>query len=204
MIGSIADICRSLLLTEFGRASSIRLLEEARAGDDGAVDRLYRRYLSPLQRWARGRLPGWARDVMDTDDLVQETLLHTLHRLDPFEARRSGAFQAYLRRAVLNRIRDEIRRHQRRPAAEAGASGAQDGRPSPLEEAIGRELVECYETALTRLRPADREAVLARVELGFSYEQVAISLDKPSPDAARMAVTRALARLAEEMSRGVG
>jgi RNA polymerase sigma-70 factor (ECF subfamily) len=141
---------------------------------------------------------------MDTDDLVQETLLRSLRHLDPFDARRSGAFQAYLRRAVLNRIRDEIRRQQCRPAAEGGISSVLDARPSPLEEAIGRQALERYERALEHLRPEEKEAILARVELGFSYAQVAVALEKPSPDAARMAVARALARLAQEMSRGSG
>ena len=59
---------------------------------------------------------------------------------------------------------------------------------------------ERYERALERLKPASREAVVARVEMGFSYRQVATELGKPSPDAARMAVSRALAQLAREMA----
>jgi hypothetical protein len=39
------------------------------------------------------------------------------------------------------------------------------------------------------------------VELGCPIAEVAEALDKPSLDAARMAVTRALVRLAAEMSR---
>ena len=74
-----------------------------------------------------------------------------------------------------------------------------DGAPSPLAQAIGHEGIERYEAALERLRPADREAIVARIELQQSYEEVAAALGKPTPDAARVAVTRALARLVEEM-----
>src|SRR5687767_3043620 len=95
--------------------STFRLLERARAGDQGALEHLFTRHLKPLQRWARGRLPGWARDHADTDDLVQDTLLQTFRRLDDFEPRRVGALQAYLRQAVLNRIRNELRRKGRHP-----------------------------------------------------------------------------------------
>ncbi len=75
------------------------------------------RYLPRLSRWASGRLPQWARDVSDTDDLVQDTLIRSVANLGHFEARGEGALQAYLRGAVMNRIRDEIRRRRRTPAA---------------------------------------------------------------------------------------
>ena len=181
--------------------STFRLLDRARAGDKDALEQLFKRHLGPLQRWARGRLPGWARDLADTDDLVQETLAKTFRRIEGFEPRRVGALQAYLREAVLNRIRDEIRRKRRRPDI-AGLSGLEcDRGESPLEQAIGREAVDRYERALTRLRPDEREAIIARVEMGYSYDELAEALGKPTPDAARKAAQRALARLAEEMTR---
>src|SRR5262245_30980085 len=97
--------------------STVRLLERYRSGDSEALERLFSRHLPRLQHWASGRLPRWARDLADTQDLVQETLLQTFNRIDAFEPTREGALQAYLRQAVMNRIRDEIRRKGRRPAA---------------------------------------------------------------------------------------
>jgi RNA polymerase sigma-70 factor (ECF subfamily) len=179
--------------------STLDLLQAARHGDGRALDRLLRRYLGPLHRWARGRLPGWARSLLDTDDLVQEVLLQTLGRLDSFEPRGEGALQAYLRQAVLNRVQDEVRRARRSPVATSIPDGAADPAPSPLEEAVGREVVQRYEAALQRLRPQDREAIVARVELGLGYDRVAEALGKPSIEAAQMAVSRALVRLAREM-----
>jgi RNA polymerase sigma-70 factor (ECF subfamily) len=64
---------------------------------------------------------------------------------------------------------------------------------------IGAENMARYETALTRLRASDREAIIGRLEMQYSYEELATALDKPTPDAARVAVTRAMKRLAEEM-----
>ncbi len=184
-----------------GPETTSRLLERARAGDQAALDALFARYLVPLRRWASGRLPRWARDARDTQDLVQETLLQTFKRLDKFEYRREGALQAYLRQSLMNSIRYELRRLGRRAPATALDSQAPDDGPSPLEQAVGREATERYERALARLRPEDREAIIARVELGCSYEQLADALDKPSPDAARKAARRALLRLAAEMAR---
>jgi RNA polymerase sigma-70 factor (ECF subfamily) len=180
--------------------STFDLVERAKTGDSNALNDLFARYLPSLRRWASGRLPRWTRDLMDTDDLVQETVVRAVKRMDRFESRHEGALQAYLRQAVVNRIRDEVRRAKRAPASEVLDDNAADIGASPLEDAIGAQALQRYEAALGRLRPEEREAIVARVEMEGSYADVARALGKPSPDAARMAVTRALLRLAEEMS----
>jgi RNA polymerase sigma-70 factor, ECF subfamily len=182
--------------------ASLVLLERVRAGDTSALNRLMDRYLPRLSRWASGRLPSWARDVSDTDDLVQDTLIRSVANLNNFEARGAGALQAYLRGAVMNRIRDEIRRRQRVPAHDPLDSTIPAQSRSPLEAAIGSETIAKYDRALERLDAETREAVIARIELGCSYAEVADLMGKPSADAARMTVSRALVRLAEEMRRG--
>ena len=184
--------------------STVQLLDRARGGDREALDKLFARCLPRLRRWAAGRLPRWARDLADTQDLVQEAVLQTFKRIDAFEARREGALQAYLRQAVMNRIRDEMRRFDRRgPSAELESGWSADG-PSPLESAIGSETIERYELALSSLRAEDREAVIARVELGYDHGELAEALGKPTADAARKAAERALLRLATEMHRQAG
>ena len=182
--------------------STFSLIERARTGDTQALERLFARLRKPLQRWASGRLPTWARDISDTEDLVQETLLNTFRRIGDFEPRRVGALQAYLRQAVLNRIREELRRKGRRPHATDLDDIEIDIAESPLEQAIGREAVERYEQALARLKTEEREAIIGRVEMGYTYEELAEALGKPTPDAARKAAQRALVRLAEELKRG--
>lgn len=182
--------------------ASLILLERVRAGDTTALNRLMDRYLPKLSRWASGRLPKWARDLSDTDDLVQDTLIRSVANLDNFEARGEGALQAYLRGAVMNRIRDEIRHRRRMPPQGPLDSAIPMPGQSPLEAAIGAETLAKYDRALDRLEPETREAVIARIELGCSYAEIAELMDKPSADAARMTVSRALLRLAEEMRRG--
>jgi RNA polymerase sigma factor (sigma-70 family) len=182
--------------------TTFALLERARGGDAEALDRLFARHVKPLRRWISGRLPRWARDMADTDDLVQDTLLQTFKRIESFEPRRVGALQAYLRQAVLNRVRDELRRKGRRPDSTDLEGVDVAGDDSPIEEAIGREAVENYERALQRLKPEEREAIIARVELGYSYDELAEALGKPSKDAARKTAERALVRLAQEMKSG--
>jgi RNA polymerase sigma factor (sigma-70 family) len=179
--------------------STLDLLERFKLGDDQAINLLVERSMPPLRRWARGRLPGWARGLAETQDLVQTALMRALPRLKDFEARHAGALQAYLRQAVANHIRDEIRKASNRPASEL-ADVVADPSPSPLEQAIGREGFERYEAALATLRPVDREAIVARVELQQSYEEVAIALQKPSANAARVAVARAVKNLVRAMA----
>jgi len=178
---------------------SLTLLDRARAGDRAALESLISRYVPRLQRWATGRLPRWARDMADTHDLVQETLLQTFKRIELFEPRGEGALQAYLRQAILNRIRDELRRAKRRPARDELDSQVENEARSPLEEAIGQEALERYERALAKLRREDREAIVARIELGYTNGEIAELLGKPTPNAARMSVERAIVRLAKEM-----
>jgi RNA polymerase sigma factor (sigma-70 family) len=180
--------------------STFQLLERVRAGDDRALDTLLGRYLPRLRRWARGRLPRWARDLADTDDLVQETLLRSFRKMEQFEARSEGALQAYLRQAVMNRIRDELRHRRRVPPSTELDTGQPDlAGASPLEAAIGAEALERYDAALSRLKEEEREAIIGRVELGLSYQELAEALGKPTADAARKTAERALVRLAEEM-----
>jgi RNA polymerase sigma factor (sigma-70 family) len=182
--------------------SSFELVLRAREGDERAIDELCSRYLPRLTRWAHGRLPAWTRGALETQDLVQDTLVQVVKRLRHFDPRHEGAFQAYARQALLNRIRDEIRKAQRRPFGDPLDSQRPGHEASPLEEAIGRETVERYEAALMRLKPEDREAVIARIEMGLPAKEIAAALGKPSAAAAHMAVSRALVRLAREMARG--
>ena len=135
--------------------------------------------------------------MVDTDDLVQETVINTLKRIDVFEYRADSALQAYLRQAVMNRIRNEIRRATRHPAPDTLDSDAPGAGLSPLEELIGKQEVEAYDEAMAALEPHEREAIVGRVELGLSYEELAGAMARPSADAARMAVGRALLKLAK-------
>ncbi|MGH9239966.1 MAG: RNA polymerase sigma factor [Vicinamibacterales bacterium] len=175
------------------------LLARAKGGSRDALDSLFARHIPLLRRWASGRLPRWARDIADTSDLVQETVIQTFKRVEAFEPRGEGALQAYLRQAVLNRIRDEFRRKGRKPAIEDLDEQIATTETSPLEAAIRQEQLDRYDAALARLTEHERELIVARLELGLTYEEIADALDKPSWNAARMATARALVRLAEEL-----
>jgi RNA polymerase sigma-70 factor (ECF subfamily) len=181
---------------------STELLFRYRRGDENAAEFLFARYLPQLHRWAHRRMPRWARGIVDTADVVQDAVLHTLGRLHAFEPQRQGALLGYLRRSLLNRIRDQFRYAARHPGAVELWEHHPDSRESPLESTLNHEIRERYMLALKELQPDDRHAIVARIELGYSYEQLALVLNRPTAEAARLAVRRALLRLARAMQRG--
>jgi RNA polymerase sigma-70 factor (ECF subfamily) len=179
--------------------SSMTLLLRAQQGDERARNELCARYLPRLRRWAHGRLPGWAREHQDTEDIVQDTLLHSIRRLESFAPRHDQAFCAYLCQAIRNRVSDAVRRANRRPTNEALPEGSATADPSPFELAVGRETAERYDDALQRLSDSDRELIIARVELGLDYSEITALAGKSSIGTTRVAVSRALLRLAGAM-----
>ena len=179
--------------------TSFELIRRAREGDDAAVEALCTRYLPRLRRWATGRVPASARNVVDTGDVVLEVLYKAIRQLKTFEPRHDGSFQTYLRTAVLNRIRDLARVH--RPMAVTLDGEQPSHEPSPLERAITAEGIARYEAALARLRPEDRELIVARFEWGLDHKELADLLGRPTPAASRVATHRAVALLVKEMTR---
>jgi RNA polymerase sigma-70 factor (ECF subfamily) len=179
--------------------STAILLQRIREGDSAARDRLLERYLPVLRRWAHGRLPAKARGFADTDDLVQITLVRVLKQLERFEPRHEGAFLAYLRRILINAMRNEIARAATRGKQEEVGEALPDPGPSPLESALGRDLLDRYEAAFAMLGEEQQEAVFMRVEMGLGYEALAEAMEKNSANTARMIVARAVAQLAAMM-----
>jgi RNA polymerase sigma factor (sigma-70 family) len=181
--------------------SSLTLVGRARAGDERALEILVARFLPRLRNWATGRLPIWARDLCSTDDIIQETLLATVRSIDRFEPRNEAALVVYLRQALLSRLLNEMRRARRRPVqvpVEAmEREPIADG--SPLDDLIARQRRDAYEQALAQLSAEEREAVVGRLEMHYSYRELAEAWRKPSADAARKTVERALLRMAALM-----
>jgi RNA polymerase sigma factor (sigma-70 family) len=179
--------------------STTLLLRRIWQGDSRARDQLVGYYLPIVKRLAHGRLPARARGLVGTDDLVSITLEKALRHIDTFQPRREGAFLAYLRTILVNEIRSQVRRANVRPISGELDSDLPSHGESPLEKLVGLELMERYESALEQLTPEQKEAVIMRIEMGCSHQEVADALGAPSPDAARMLVTRALALLAQRL-----
>ena len=180
-------------------SNTVELLARVRAGDDDARDRLVERALPPLLKFASRRLPSCIRAATDTRDLVHDVILRALPRLESFRADGPGALQAFLRRAVANQIVDEVRRARNRPAATEAIERLGDRRPSVLSTLISRQDLDRLRAAFATLSPSDRALLVTRFHVERGYADVARQHNKPTANAARAAVTRAIARLAKAM-----
>jgi|CXWL01.1.fsa_nt_gi RNA polymerase sigma-70 factor (ECF subfamily) len=180
--------------------TTLDLVDRSRGGDEGARNRLIGRYLPLLTRWAHGRLPSSARDLSETQDLVQVTLLRAFQNLPAFDVQGPGAFFGYLRQIMTNLLRDELRRVGRRPLMAELDDRLEEPQASPLMNSITMETLKAYETALARLDDEQRELVVMRVEMGLAHQEIAALTQAPSENAARMRVARALADLARLMN----
>ena len=178
--------------------STVEILDRAQRGDSAAIQDLIARAAPSVRRWARGRLPRYARQEANTEDVVQDAVLQTLKSLKRVRHRTVGGLQAYLRTSVLNRIRDLIRGTRRHGIPVEVPDAVRDDTPSPLEIAIRRQGLATFLSALRRLKPADRQVIIWRIELGYTVEEIAGKLGKSTP-AAGMSVSRAIARLAKEL-----
>jgi RNA polymerase sigma factor (sigma-70 family) len=139
--------------------------------------------------------------MIGPDDVVQEAVLRGIRQLHRFEFRHNRAFLAYLLTAIRHRIVDEVRKVRRRPAfVPLGEHEHADLALSPLERIIAREDLTCCAAAFARLSERDRQLIALRVRR-MRYADIAVWLDLNTSEAARMAVTRALNRLAKSLQR---
>ena len=187
-----------------GGSSEQNLLDRVRQGRASAIEALFTRYAPWVRRRARGRLPKWARNGITTSDLAQDVLHHTFARLTWFESKHMSALRGYLRRAVENRVQDELRRATRRldgsrfiePREPLGHS--EDASPQH-QHLLNKEMWKRYRDGLKSLKDRDRRLIVGRAELGYSYRQLAAIERLPTSDAARKALKRAVIRLSKVM-----
>ena len=184
----------------FAVMSTLDLVARVRRGDQEALEAVCLRCLRGLHAFAAGRVPPRIRGMWDTQDLVAEAFEKGLARLLDLDLGRQGALMAYFRQILRNLIVDKVRAADRAPMTATLDDRHVDDTLSPLELALDREKLERYEAALQRLKPRDAELIILRVEQQADYEEMVVFLGLPSANAARVAVRRALLRLAHEMS----
>lgn len=179
--------------------STQTLLTRWQSGEPAAREALIARYLPVLRRMAHNRLPAHARDLAATEDLVQLTVIKVLDRLDGFRSEGPGALLAYLRTALMNTLRDELRRCKRLPVRVDADMLADDpaATPTPVQTVLSEQALAAYEQARLKLKPLDRDLISLRIEFGMDYEEIADLSGIRTANAARMRISRALLQLAE-------
>ncbi len=168
------------------------LLDRITAGDKEAENELVKQCYPLLSKWAHGRIPYAQKSLLETSDLVQETIIKGIKKLDTFESKGAGAFLAYLRKIFINCINESARK----PNKNDDIDQFLNQRTHFSTEVDLDELI-LYEQALLKLNDIEQQAVILRIEFGFTYAEIAQEMNKPSEDAARMYVSRILAKLAK-------
>jgi RNA polymerase sigma-70 factor (ECF subfamily) len=130
------------------------------------------------------------RDHALAEDLAQETFIKVLNGIASY--RPEFKFSSWIFKIANNAAIDHLRRKNIDTLSLDGAPGAEtpeqmratslqlgDRRESPLDEVENRELGTAIERAIGRLRPEYRSCILLRHVEGYSYEEIAESLDLP-------------------------
>lgn len=163
------------------------------------TEALIEKCLPALKRWAHGRIPAAARGRFETRDLVQEAVLHLIARSQSFEPTTAEATLAYLRKTVLNLVRDEARRLARRPVSTELTEDVPEVIETPLDRLILQQTYDHYRQALATLKPRDRMLIIASLEKDWNVREIAARLPMKSVAATRVALSRALQRLAKRL-----
>lgn len=191
------------------------LLNNAREGDDGAVDRLIDRHRPAIQRLVQMRLDRKIQRRVDVSDIVQEVFIEASRRMTDYLASGTGMpFHLWLRQITRDRIIDAHRRHrvsekrsvdrERAMSAPAGmdqssmelAGQIADPELTPAAAATQRELAKKVEATLGDLNDQDAEIIIMRHYEQLTNQEVAAALDLSEP-AASMRYLRAIRRLRE-------
>jgi RNA polymerase sigma-70 factor (ECF subfamily) len=193
------------------------LVRRAGAGDQLAVALLLYRHRHRLRKMVAVRMDARLVSRLDPSDVVQETLVEAVKKLQLYLRDRPLPFYAWLRQIAWNRLVDLHRQHvlaeQRTVAREEPLAPLLSGRSArhltdqllarekhPAAAIVRQELINRMREAIDRLPASQREVLILRHLEDLSVAEVAAILNTTSA-----AVTsrhfRALSGLRELMDR---
>jgi RNA polymerase sigma-70 factor (ECF subfamily) len=181
----------------------LKLVEQARAGDRAARQRLYRQHVQRVFRTVRGML----RSDAEAEDVTQDAMLTALTSLDRYSPRSGTRFAAWLTTIAVNTTRRRFRR--RRP--ELTATGELPEVADPAVDVAGEIDIARQRAALLQalaeLEPREREIVSLRYGSDLNATEIAAQVGMEAANV-RKILERARVRLGERIealakSRGV-
>ncbi|MGH7606347.1 MAG: RNA polymerase sigma factor, partial [Gemmatimonadales bacterium] len=169
------------------RSTSLQLGDRAETPLQSVENReLVRRYERPVF----SLLYRMVRDRALAEDLAQETFIKVLNGIKSY--RPEFKFSSWIFKIANNAAIDHLRRRSLDTLSLDGAPTAQtpeqmratalqlgDRAESPLQQVENRELGSAIERAIARLRPEYRSCILLRHVDGYSYEEIAETLELP-------------------------
>lgn len=193
------------------------LLNQAKGGDDSAVNALMDQHRNSLRQLIRMRLDQKIQRRIDVSDVVQDVLVEANRRLQRYLADPIMPFHLWLRQIAKDRIIDAHRRHrvsakrsvdrEQQLAPPRGydqssvhlASLLGDDQLTPAAAAVQKELAQRVEEAIAQLEERDCEIIVMRHYEHLSNQEIGEVLNLTEP-AASMRYLRAIRRLKKLMT----
>jgi RNA polymerase sigma-70 factor, ECF subfamily len=145
---------------------AIQIVQRAIQGDSEAFSSLFQHYFNAIYRY----LVSLSGDADTADDLAQETFIRAyknLHRLGP-----PYAVRPWLYRIAHNTFINHIKGKKASISLDTDLPIASD-EPSPEHQVLSSEWAGPVGSALKRLAPTYREALILRELDGFQYNDIA-------------------------------
>ena len=165
---------RNVPARQAGWTLTAALVERAQAGDRAAFGELVEQFQRTVYAVCLGRLGNPSEAL----ELTQEVFLHVLRRIG--QLREPERFAGWLRQVAVRMAINRATRRVAPPSVEdeilEGASGR---RADPLDELISRERAQRLWAGLARLKPLDRETLVAFYIQGQSLVEMAERLATP-------------------------
>ncbi|MFP2925010.1 sigma-70 family RNA polymerase sigma factor [Pyxidicoccus sp. 3LG] len=183
------------------------LLRHARAGEEGALEELFRQSQPKLAMWAARRvspeMPGGTRP----SDVVQESAIKAFQKFSSFEGHSEGEWMTWLKRVVFSRAEDLARQAQSQKRDESGhialdaaeAEGAKAPQRSPSQVTSYQEEWRQLLASFYQLPEDQREALSLFHLKELTVAEVARSMGK-SEDAVGSLMQRGLRTLRKQMT----
>jgi len=172
----------------------LELIEQARAGDRAARQRLYRQHVNRVFRTVRGLL----RTDAEAEDVTQDAMFTALTSLGRYSPRSGTPFAAWLTTIAVNTARRRFRR--RRP--ELTATGELPDVPA-VDTDVGDDIDSARQRAallraVAELEPREREIVSLRYGAELNAAEIAAQLRMEAANV-RKILERVRARLGERI-----
>lgn len=195
------------------------LLDQVRAGDSDAINRLIDRHRESVHRLVQMRLDQKIKQRVDVSDVVQDVMIEASRRLKDYLANPVMTFHLWLRQIARDRMIDAHRRH--RGSARRSVDKEQtlavptgwdqsavdlvmqikDDQLTPVASALQKEMAMRVEQSIGRLPDQDAEILIMRHYEQLTNQEVAELLNLTEP-AASMRYLRAVRKLKEAMKEG--
>ena len=170
-------------------------LARARAGDEAALEALFRRFETPVYTLAR-RLTGSPHDA---EDVLQETFLEVVRSIRRF--RGDGSLAGWIRKVAASKAFMRLRTRNVRGEKELSDDLADPARANPGGGVAAADRVD-LEAALGQLPATARAVIWLHDVEGYSHDEIAVMAGRTA-SFSKSQLARAHARLRELLAPGV-